>query len=95
MGFRSDLRTLFAPYRGTSVFGDKKLPLFKRCSVQHDDDYATRRVSRYVADERFRLCMAKIIDDLDADPNTVRQYRRAARMRYRIVKKLGWIMYYT
>lgn len=84
-------------YRGTTIFGDKKFPLLKRCSEQHDDDYASRRVSRKVADERFRICMAKVCADLEkvSDRRTVKQYKRAAAIRYRIVRALGWMMYYT
>lgn len=82
---------------GTTIFGDKKFPLFKPCSVQHDIHYATRRVSRRVADEHFRLCMAKVVADLEkvADRKTVKQYKRAAAIRYRLVRALGWIMYWT
>tara|TARA_Y100000310_G_scaffold150480_2_gene149925 strand:- start:449 stop:697 length:249 start_codon:yes stop_codon:yes gene_type:complete len=79
---------------GTTIFGDKKFPELKPCSVQHDIDYTERKLTRRVADAAFRRCMEQVCADC-ADPARARQLRMAMRQRYFFVRALGWAMWWT
>jgi hypothetical protein len=78
----------------TTIFGDKRFPEFKFCSYQHDKDYVERKVSRREADRAFRYCMEKVCGAC-IDPRRARQLRISMRQRYFIVRKLGWLMWWT
>lgn len=79
---------------GTTGFGDKRFPEFRDCSRAHDKDYVFRKWSRAEADRAFLYCMEQVVKKCD-DPKRARQLRMSMRTRYFIVRKAGWLMWFT
>ena len=79
---------------GTTIFGDKKFPELKHCSVRHDKDYVEQIKTRKRADTDFRDCMEKVVAACKK-PERKKQLKMAVWQRYWGVRMLGWIMWYT